>query len=300
VDSSVASLFPAGTTNFQAINLVKQDMGIPSENLSVLKTADNDNAFIKLDHQINKDNRLSVRYSILDSRALNQMVGETLDGGGIGLPSAGRNGLTRDQALVGTWNSQVSPTLVNSVLGQWARRNYGFIGATGQPNLDVPNLLAFGHNFGAFERYNESRVQLSDTISWVRGKHFAKFGLDENYVRNFVIWPGFTPSRDIFASLDDLLFSKPSNWGSAGCPFPLPSFLPSPCIVAFFWGAPIGPGPFNPAQPSPPVGTTWQNAFLPSQAQNFDISLNHSYWGFFGQGPVAHHAQADFELWGTI
>ena len=87
VDSSVASLFPLGTTNFQAINLVKQDMGIPAENLSVLKTADNDNGFIKLDHQINKDNRLSVRYSILDSRALNQMVGETLDGGGIGLPS---------------------------------------------------------------------------------------------------------------------------------------------------------------------------------------------------------------------
>src|SRR5712692_809605 len=283
VDSSVASLFPAGTTNFQAINLVKQDMGIPAENLSVLKTADNDNAFIKLDHQINKDNRLSVRYSILDSRALNQMVGETLDGGGIGLPSAGRNGLTRDQALVGTWNSQVSPTLVNSVLGQWARRNYGFIGATGQPNLDVPNLLAFGHNFGAFERYNESRVQLSDTVSWVRGKHFAKFGFDENYVRNFVIWPGFTPSRDIFASLDDLLFSKPSNWGNAGCPFPLPSFLPAPCIVAFFWGAPIGPGPFDPTKSSPPEGTTWQNAFRPDQAHNFDISLNHSYWGFFAQ-----------------
>src|SRR6516225_1570754 len=175
VDSSVASLFPAGATNLQAINLVKQDMGIPAENLSVLKTADNDNGIIKVDHQINKDNRLSLRYSILDSRALNQMVGETLDGGGIGLPSAGRNGLARDQAIVGTWNSQVSPTLLNSVLGQWARRNYGFIGVTGQPNLDVPNLLAFGHNFGAFERYNESRVQFSDTVSWVKGKHLAKF-----------------------------------------------------------------------------------------------------------------------------
>ena len=283
VDSSVASLFPAGTTNFQAINLVKQNLGIPAENLNVLKTADNDNGFIKLDHQFNKNNRFPVRYSILDARALSQMVGETLDGGGIGLPSAGRNGLTRDQALVGTWSSQVSPALVNSLLGQWARRNYGFIGVTGQPNLDVPNLLAFGHNFGAFERYNESRVQFSDTVSWVKGKHLAKFGLDYNYVRNFVIWPGFTPSRDIFASLDDLLFSGRSNWGNAGCPFPLPSFLPAPCIVAFFWGAPIGPGPFDPTKSSPPVGTTWQNAFRPDQAQNFDISLNHSYWGFFAQ-----------------
>jgi outer membrane receptor protein involved in Fe transport len=288
VDSSVASLFPAGTTNFQAINLVKQDMGIPVENLSALKTADNDNGFIKVDHQINKDNRLSVRYSILDARNLNQMVGETLDGGGIGLPSAGRNGLTRDQALVGTWSSQVSSTLVNSVLAQWARRNYGFIGVTGQPNLDVPNLLAFGHNFGAFERYNESRLQLSDTVSWIKGKHLAKFGLDYNYVRNFVIWPGFTPSRDIFPSLDDLLVSGPSNWTTSTspgvpCPPPLPPVFTSPCIAAFFWGAPIGSGPFDPTQPSPPVGTSWQNAFRPDQAHNFFFNLNHSYWGFFAQ-----------------
>ncbi len=296
VAASVAGLFPLGTTNLQAINLVKQDMGIPQENLGVLKTADHDNGFIKLDHQFNKDNRLSLRYSILNATDLNLMVGETLDGGGIGLPSAGRDGLTRDQALVETWNSQVSSTLVNSVLGQWARRNYGFLGVTGEPNLDVPNLLALGHNFGAFERYNESRVQFSDTLSWVKGRHYAKFGMDYNYVRNFVIWPGFTPSRDIFASLEDLLVSGPSNWNTApGCPFPLNATLPSPpfppntpalhspCIVAFFWGAPIGPGPFDPTKSSPPVGTTWQNAFLPSQAQNFSENLNHSYWGFFAQ-----------------
>src|SRR5207245_7938906 len=150
----------------------------------------------------------------------------------------------------GTWSSQVSPALVNSLLGQWARRNYGFIGVTGQPNLDVPNLLAFGHNFGAFERYNESRVQFSDTVSWVKGKHLAKFGLDYNYVRNFVIWPGFTPSRDIFPSLDDLLIFGPTIWNTAPCPFPLNATLPSaapafhsPCIAAFFCGGPSGPGP---------------------------------------------------------
>lgn len=287
VDSTVAPLFPAGFTNLQAVNAVKQSFGIPLENLNVLKTADVNNGFIKVDHQLNNTNRLSFRYSIQDATALNLLVGETLDGGGIGAPSAGRNGLTRDQALVGTWNSQFTPTLVNSVLGQWARRNYGFPGVTGQPNLDVPNLLSFGHNFGAFDRYNESRVQGSDTLSWVKGKHFAKFGFDANYIRNFVIWPGFTPSRDIFASFDDLLFSGRSNWGNGPCPLPLPQppgpTLPAPCIVAFFWGAPIGPGPFNPNQASPSVGTTWQNAFRPDQAQNFFVHLNHGYWGFFAQ-----------------
>jgi hypothetical protein len=178
VDASVAGLFPSGFTNLQAINAVKQNLGIPAENLGILKTNDIDNGFVKVDHQLNDANRISVRYSIQDATALNLLVGETLDGGGIGAPSAGRNGLTRDQALVGTWNSSIKPTLVNSVLFQWARRNYGFPGVTGQPNLDIPNLLSFGHNFGAFDRYNESRVQFSDTLTWVRGKHDAKFGFD--------------------------------------------------------------------------------------------------------------------------
>ncbi|HEX9223603.1 MAG TPA: TonB-dependent receptor [Candidatus Acidoferrales bacterium] len=268
--------------NLAAINALKASFGIAPENLNVLKTADVNNGFIKIEHQLNNANRLSVRYSIQDATNLNMLVGETLDGGGIGAPSSGRNGLLRDQALVSTWTSQITPTLVNSLLGQWARRNYGFPGVTGQPNLDVPNLLLFGHNFGAFDRYNESRVQLGDAVSWVKDKHYAKFGFDANYIRNFVIWPGFTPSRDIFPSLQDLLASSKPNWGSAPCPPPLVG-LTAPCIAAFFWGAPIGPGPFNPNQASPSVPTTWQNAFLPSQAQNFFTSLNHSYWGFFAQ-----------------
>ncbi len=110
----------------------------------------------------------------------------------------------------------------------------------------------------------------------------VQFGFDSNYVRNFVIWPGFTPSRDIFPSLTDLLVSGSSNWGSAPCPPPLVG-LTAPCIAAFFWGAPIGPGAFDPTASSPSVPTTWQNAYLPSEANNFNVSLNHSYYGFFMQ-----------------
>ncbi|PYP92339.1 MAG: hypothetical protein DMG65_04485 [Candidatus Angelobacter sp. Gp1-AA117] len=268
--------------NLTAINNLKTSLGIAPENLNVLKTADVDNGFLKLDHQFNEHNHLSMRYSIQDGNDLNMLVGETLDGGGIGAPSSGRNGTLRDQSLVGTWSSQLSDTKVNDALVQWARRNYGFVGVTGQPNLDVPNLLLFGHNFGAFDRYNETRIQFSDTFSITHGKHFAKFGFDTNYVRNFVVWPGFTPARVIFPSLDDLLVSSKANWGSAPCPPPLVG-LTAPCLAAFFWGAPVGPGPFNPNAASPPVPTTWQNAFLASQASNFFVHLNHSYYGFFAQ-----------------
>jgi hypothetical protein len=268
--------------NLAAINAVKRSFGLAPENLNVLKTADYDKGLIKVDHQFNDNNRLSIRYSIEDSTNLNMLVGDTLDGGGIGAPSSGRNGFLRDQALVGSWTSVLSPSLVNSMLGQWARRNYGFPGVTAQPTLDIPNLLLFGNNFGAFSRYDESRVQFSDTLSWVKGNHNAHFGFDTNYIRNFVIWPGFTPSRDIFPSLDDLLASGKQDWGNTACPAPLVG-LTSPCIGAFFWGAPVGPGPFNPNQPSPSVGTSWQNAYLPSEAQDFYVHLKHGYNGFFAQ-----------------
>jgi outer membrane receptor protein involved in Fe transport len=268
--------------NLAAINAVKASYGIAPENLNVLKTADVDNGFIKLDHQFNQKNRMSLRYSIQDGTDLNMLVGETLDGGGIGAPSSGRNGLLRDQALVGTWTSQLSNTHVNDMLLQWARRNYGFPGVTGQPNLDVPNLLLFGHNFGAFDRYNETRIQFSDTFSMVKSKHYMKFGFDTSYIRNFVIWPGFTPARVIFPSLGDLLSSGKSGWGSAPCAPPLVGLV-APCIAAFFWGAPIGPGPFNPNAASPSLPTTWQNAFLPSLANDFFVNLNHSYYGLFAQ-----------------
>jgi hypothetical protein len=268
--------------NLPAVNALKASFGLAPENLGVLKTADVDNGLAKLDHQFNPHNRLSVRYLVQQGTDLNMLVGETLDGGGIGAPSSGRNGLLADQSLVGSWSSQFHSTQVNDVLLQWARRNYGFPGVTGQPNLDVPNLLLFGHNFGAFDRYNETRIQLSDTYGFIAGKHNPKFGFDTNYIRNFVIWPGFTPARIIFPSLGDLLASGKAGWGATPCPPPLVGLV-APCLAAFFWGAPIGPGPFNPNAASPSVPTTWTDAFLPSQAQNFFVHLNHSYYGFFAQ-----------------
>jgi hypothetical protein len=268
--------------NLSAINAVKQSLGLAPENLNVIKTADYDKGLIKVDHELSTGQRLSFRYSMENSTDRNMLVGDTLDGGGIGAPSSGRNGFLRDQALVGTLTSIFSSTLVNSALAQWAQRNYSFPGTTGQPTLDIPNLLLFGNNFGAFNRYDESRVQFSDTLSWVKRNHNAHFGFDTNYIRNFVIWPGFTPSRDIFPGLDDFLASGKQDWGTAACPAPLTG-LTSPCVAAFFWGAPIGSGPFNPNASSPAVGTSWQTPYLPSEAQNFYVHLKHSYFGFFVQ-----------------
>jgi len=296
--------------NISLINAAKTALGIAPENLGVLKTKDNDYGFGRLDHQLGTRHQLSVRYNIEDARNLNQLVGSTLDGGGIGAPSSGHNVLLNDQSLAGTFNSQIGSNIVNTALGQYARRRYNFPGVTGEPNLDIPNELLFGHNFGVLDKIWETRYQGSDSMSWVKGKHFVRFGADINYVKNYVLWPGFTPIRIVIPGINCLVdfanFVKPSakipsNFAAGPCPMALP-----PNGAAGLPPFPAVPGP-NPADlangvpiafQSAPLGTAvnftpgvaerlttngWPNAYLPDQEKNFAVNLNHGYYGFFFQ-----------------
>src|SRR5262250_233125 len=166
-----------------------------------LKTGNNDRGFGRYDQQIGANGHLSIFYTVESIRATGDLVGQTLDGGGIGTPSGGRNRSVLDQALVGTLNSVLRPNLVNTFLAQWSRRHYNFPGATGQPDFSVTNDLEIGHNFGTDDKKYESRVQFSDSVSWIKGKHSWKFGFDGNYIWDLDEFPGFTPVRLIVPGL---------------------------------------------------------------------------------------------------
>ncbi|HSY58877.1 MAG TPA: TonB-dependent receptor [Terriglobales bacterium] len=331
------------TTNIALIDQAKATLGLAPEgcnvplpqcpNLSpnaflnsVLKTKDNDYGIIKIDDQLNAANHLSIRYNVEDARDLNQLVGATLDGGGIGAPSSGHDVFLRDQSLVGTVATTINPDLVNSVLVQYARRHYNFPGVTGQPNLDIPNTLLFGHNFGVLDAIYESRLQLADSLSWVKGNHVAKFGVDFNYVNNFVIWPGFTPMRIVLPGINCLVdFANfvnsesltplppvPSAPANGPCPVANPPFFPAQPgpnpvndplsgVPIAFWGAPVGfaPNPPNGQLPTPPpIPTTWQNAYLPSKTADFSETLDHNYYGIYAQDQwrIKHNLTMNYGL----
>ncbi|HLQ77058.1 MAG TPA: TonB-dependent receptor, partial [Terriglobia bacterium] len=297
-------------SNIALINAAKTAMGIPKENLGVLKTKDNDYIFGRIDHELAPRHQFSLRYNMEDARDLNQLVGSTLDGGGIGAPSSGHNVYLNDQSLAGTLTSQIGSNMVNTALGQFARRRYNFPGVSGEPNLDLPNDLLFGHNFGVLDKIWETRYQGSDSMSWISGKHFVRFGADINHVRNYVLWPGFTPIRIVIPGINCLVdfanFVNPSakivsNFAAGPCPMALPP-VGAPGLPPF----PVVPGP-NPADlangvpvafQSAPLGTAvnftpgvvetlpvggWPSAYLPNQEQNFSVKLNHNYFGFFIQ-----------------
>ena len=281
---------------------------------SVLKTVNNDYGFAKLDHQFNTNNRVAVRYVVEDARDLGELIGNTEDGGGIGSPSGARNLFIRDQSLVGTLNSVLKPNLVNTVLGQYARRHYNFPGATGEPDLSVVNDLEFGHNFGTYDAIYESRVQGSDSLAWVKGNHVAQFGFDGNYAWSYNNYPGFTPERILFPDLGCVYaFANTVSVLTTGTygTVPVAAEGPNSCPLApqadgvafMYWGVAVPRSGFtNGYVPSPATGggfgSGWPNAFPTNQYSNYAYSLNHGYWGFFAQDQwrVTHKLTLNYGL----
>jgi len=274
-----------------------------------LKTSNNDYGFARLDHQINANNRVAIRYNAEDARDSGELVGQTLDGGGIGVPSGGRDLFIRDQSLVGTLDSSLTPNLINTALVQYARRHYNFPGMTGQPDFSILNDLEVGHNFGTNDRLYESRLEAGDSISWVKGNHVAKFGFDGDYLWSLENFPGFDPTRllvptganaaaclAVFAEY----FNKTSGFGknvaepadvaaaAATCPVPGDNG-----DVFTYAGVPLPTNPtacsgVAPCAPTvttanPLNTTTWANAYPPQFFNNYSRQIDHGYWGPFAQ-----------------
>ncbi|MFY9691956.1 MAG: carboxypeptidase regulatory-like domain-containing protein [Candidatus Acidiferrales bacterium] len=298
--------------NITNIDIAKGYMGLAPEGgragfaglESTLRTNDNDYGFVRLDHEINSNNHLAIRYNVEDARDFGELIGATEDGGGIGTPSGGRDLFVRDQSIVGTLSSVITPNVVNTALVQYARRHYNFPGETGEPDLSVVNDLELGHNFGTYDAIYESRIEVNDSVSWVKGNHIAKFGFDGNYIWDQNNYPGFTPERILFPNLDCMFaFANTvsaittGTYGSlptANCPLP-----PQADGVSFLYQGIALPrancpgltvcanGFYNGYVPAPATGagfgSGWPNAFPTNLYNNYAYDLNHGYWGVFAQ-----------------
>ena len=185
-------------------------LGSPDENGSITRTNDARVYLAKVDWHINRDNLLTLRYNYTWSEQKN---------GTFDVDSWGRsaNAVEKDSshAVTGTLISTLTPSWYNEFRFQLARedrpRPYDgpLINGQNRPFPDTAFDFERGYRFGMPffipVDYNDTRIQLNDNISLVRGRHLVKAGVEYNRTNISQIFRGFANGRYIFSSTDGFL-----------------------------------------------------------------------------------------------
>lgn len=174
--------------------------------------------------------RLDRRFGDSHNATLLLQLGRLRDlrqfGGGLRLPDA-LQGRTRDtDALSFTDNLVLTSTAVNQLRAQWSSLRPGFESRAGGPvvliTIDDPldasdpaersgTLVAGSSTSGATER-RETRWQLQDTLTFVRGAHALKAGLDAQRVSSTYADLSDATGTYSFTSAGDFLANTPARF----------------------------------------------------------------------------------------
>jgi hypothetical protein len=192
--------------NLEAINAVKQSLGLSREEpRGVLRRDDFNRFLLRSDMQLTPRNQFSTSYRFEDRQSDNMPVAAAQ----LGAPSNFRKSDIRDQALVANLNSVLSTTLVNQSLFQYARRTFRFQPVSYEPNMQISNTLEFGPGSFAPNETEESRFQIDETMRYVRGTHSLTVGGDYDRSESLFIGETLDPAFVIFPNLAAFLGRPP-------------------------------------------------------------------------------------------
>jgi hypothetical protein len=182
-------------------------LGSPQENAPIERTNDARVALGKVDWQASQRNMATLRYSYTWS----EQVNGTFDVDSWG---ASANAIEKDKsnAVTGSLISTFSSNLLNEFRFQFARedrpRPYNGPNITGQ-NRPLPDTAfdfgrgyRFGMPFFIPVEYYDTREQFTENLSWLRGRHAFKAGVEWNRVVSAQTFVGFANGRYIFGSTD--------------------------------------------------------------------------------------------------
>jgi hypothetical protein len=146
-----------------------------------------DVGFGKLDYQANERNHLSGSFDFMNYRAPNAYsTSPTYNNSSL---STNGSYIFHERVFVANWESTLSSSTVNNLRFQWGR-DLEAAGANGAaPYVNLSGLMTYGENY-ALPRTaepDEHRIQISDTLSKVHGRHTFKTGVDVNLIHELMI-----------------------------------------------------------------------------------------------------------------
>jgi len=133
--------------------------------------------FGRLDYRVNPKNTVNFQYTYAAQSGLNfgGVSGQT--------NAASTNNTTLDrssQGVKGALTTVFGPSLVSEFRGQWAYDNRIQQPVSSLAQVDINDFGTLGGSSNGTYIYDATRVQFLDNISWTRGIHSIKFGVDVN------------------------------------------------------------------------------------------------------------------------
>jgi hypothetical protein len=228
---------------------------------------------LRIDHNINTNNRLTLRVNVSPSTITGIEVSGEDQPFGQNAYSRTSEQTYRDFAgvLKDTWT--IGNNKVNEFTFQYARRGLSYFYNTqipggSDPAINIPGYAYFGREPYSYIERTEHRYQFTDNFSWTIGRHNTKFGVDFDYISTkatFTVNYGGVYDFGSFSSAD-LGFISPIS----SDPFPNLS-----AVQAYGAGLPgdfiQGFGSPTDSFPNKPLGAFWQDSWRVSP----NVTLNY-------------------------
>src|ERR1035438_9249558 len=146
-----------------------------------------DVAFGRLDYQATTRNHFSSSFDFMNYRAPNAYTTAPTANNS----SLGTNGsyVFHERIFVANWDSTIASSAVNNLRFQWGRDLEAAGSNAPAPYVNLSSLMTYGENY-ALPRTaepDEHRIQISDTLSKVHGRHTFKTGMDLNLIHEVMI-----------------------------------------------------------------------------------------------------------------
>lgn len=169
-------------------------------------------ATARFDHQLSPRQSLMLRYAFTNNR----VAGDAFNDGGLFDASARGSSFVADHALSGSLASVLSETAVNDLRFQAATRRVVLRtdDATG-PEIDIAGLATFGQPWSGNSRRRENQLELTDSLSLLRGAHLWKLGGTVRHVSEDLFAPDGFGGQFTFASLADFAAGAPQFYAQA-------------------------------------------------------------------------------------
>ncbi len=142
---------------------------------------------LRIDHNINNNNRLTLRGNVSPSTVTGIEVSGQSQPVGQNAYSRTSEQTYRDVAgvLQDTWT--IGANKVNEFRFQYARRGLSYFYNTkipggADPAVNIPGFAYFGREPYSYIQRVEQRYQFTDNFTWTVGRHNMKFGGDVNYL----------------------------------------------------------------------------------------------------------------------